>query len=311
MKIAIIGPGALGSLFAAFLAGDNDNEVWLLDHDPQRAARINAKLLLTDGAQEFFRSVSATADAAEIGRAELVLHCVKSRDVVQALRGAVPLFTPQTSFISFQNGISHIDELAKINLPVIPAIGVTSLGATLVAPGHVRHGGKGLSRIGFLPSSQPTPSLDTEVSLFNRAGLQTEQVANILDFVWAKLLINIGINALTVIFDCNNGALLEIKEAGEKLELAVQEGVGVAHALGITFTEDPVAQTLAVCRATANNISSMLQDVRRKKPTEIGAINGALLEKAARLGMKTPVNEELVSRVRKKEGEYLRTAPHG
>lgn len=312
MKIVIIGPGALGSLFAACLAACKDNDVWLLDHDAARAARIDGHLLLTTGKQEVASAVSATADAARIGPAELVLHCVKSHDVVAGLEQAASLFTPDTTLISFQNGISHLEALLQIDLPLPPAIGVTSLGATLKKPGHVLFGGQGMTRIGFLQhrdrpssSSWPTSSLDDAATLFNRAGLATESVGDILHFVWSKLLINVGINALTVIFNCKNGKLLTITEAREKLAQAVEEAATVAHASGITLGKDPVQQTLAVCKATADNVSSMLQDVRQKRPTEIGAINGALLKKAEELGIAAPVNRHLVSRVRAIEAAYL------
>ncbi|MBU0908212.1 MAG: 2-dehydropantoate 2-reductase, partial [Proteobacteria bacterium] len=123
--------------------------------------------------------------------------------------------------------------------------------------------------------------------------------------------VNVGINALTVIYDCPNGDLLVNAEAKAKLVAAVLEGHAVARALGIDVPTDPVSQTLTVCEATAANISSMLQDVRRRRPTEIGAINGALLDKARELGIDVPVNSELVSRVRQIEDGYLRTAPRG
>jgi len=313
MKIVIIGPGALGSLFAAELATPEDNDVWLLDHDPERAGRMKGKLLLTVGEQEFCRLVSASADAARIGPADLVLLCVKSRDVAAGITAAQPLFTPTTILITFQNGISHLDILTQMQLPVPPAVGVTAMGATLKAPGHVCHGGQGLTRMGFLspvPREKET-QLDSVVDLFRQADMPTERVANILDFVWAKLLVNVGINALTVIYDCANGELLVNEEARGKLAVAVQEGYAVARALGINVPADPVSQTLAVCEATAENISSMLQDVRRGRPTEIGAINGALLDKARALGIDVPVNRELVSRVRKIEDGYLRTEPRG
>ena len=313
MKIVIIGPGALGSLFAAGLAGRADNEVWLLDHDAERAARMKGKLLLTVGEQEFCRLVSVSADAARIGPADLVLLCVKSRDVAAGITAAQPLYTPATSLITFQNGISHLDTLARMKLPVQPAIGVTAMGATLKASGHVCHGGQGLTRMGFLspaPREQET-QLESAAVLFRQAGMPAERVDNILDFVWAKLLVNVGINALTVIYDCPNGDLLVHAGARAQLVAAVQEGHAVARALGLKVPPDPVSQTLAVCEATAGNISSMLQDVRRGRPTEIGAINGALLAKAAELGLDAPVNRELVRRVRMIEDGYLRTAPHG
>jgi 2-dehydropantoate 2-reductase len=311
MKTVIIGPGALGSLFAAELAGRDDNDVWLLDHDPERAARIDGKLLLTVGEQEFCRMVSASADAARIGPADLVLLCVKSRDVAAGINASQALFTPATILIPFQNGISHLDTLSRIKLPVQPAVGVTAMGATLKAPGHVCHGGRGLTRIGFITrtAGEKEKQLESVADLFCRASMPTERVGNILDFVWAKLLVNVGINALTVIYDCPNGDLLVNEEARGRLVAAVKEGNAVARALGITVPADPVSQTLAVCAATAGNISSMLQDVRRGRPTEIGAINGALLDKARELGIDVPVNRELVGRVRAIEDGYLRTKP--
>jgi len=313
MKIVIIGPGALGSLFAAALAGRDDNDVWLLDHDPERAARMDGKLLLTVGEQEFCRSVSVRADAVRIGPADLVLLCVKSRDVAAGISAAQPLFTPATILITFQNGISHLDTLAQMKLPVSPAVGVTAMGATLKAPGHVCHGGQGLTRMGFISpiSRQKETQLERAAGLFRQAGMPTERVANILDFVWAKLLVNVGINALSVIYDCPNGGLLANAEAREKLVAAVKEGHAVARASGIHVPGDPLSQALAVCEATAENISSMLQDVRRGRPTEIGAINGALLDRARAMGIDAPVNRELVSRVRMIEDGYLRTAPRG
>ena len=116
---------------------------------------------------------------------------------------------------------------------------------------------------------------------------------------------------ITVIFNCPNGELLNNPEAKKMLAAAVLEGQSVAKALGINVTEDPVSQTRAVCAATAGNISSMLQDVRRGRQTEIGAINGALLAKAEELGMNLPVNRDLVERIKEIEAGYLRTEPRG
>lgn len=313
MKIVVIGPGALGSLFASQLAATPDNDVWLLDHDPERAARIDGKLLLTMGEQEFCRFVSATADAARIGPADLVLHCVKSRDVAAGLRAAFPLFTPRTILISFQNGIGHLDTLARMKLPMPPALGVTAMGATLLAPGHVRHGGAGMTRIGFACPADRESHLRLEgaASLFRATGMMAEKVENIGEYVWSKLLVNLGINALSALYGCPNGDLLAIDEARGKMIAVVREGEEVARALGIRLEDDPVARTLAVCRATAGNISSMLQDVRQKRPTEIDAINGAVSARAEELGIAAPVNRELVRRVRELEAGYLRTAPHG
>ncbi len=298
MKIAVIGPGALGSLFAAGINRTADQDLWLLDHDAQRAARLDNKLLLNENGQELVCPVRITADARNIGPVDLVLLCVKSADVADALVRARPLLNVNTLLIPFQNGIRHLDVLH--DLPFHVAIGVTAQGATLLSPGHVRHGGSGLTRIGFLePQSGPTlKRLNNAAHLLNVCGFKTEISPDILSHIWAKLLINVGINALTAILNCPNGDLLK-EPARTRMVEAVLEGAAVAKALGIELPTDPVAMTQQVCRDTAANISSMLQDVRRGKTTEIEAINGALAAEARKLNVPVPVNEELIRQIKK------------
>jgi 2-dehydropantoate 2-reductase len=89
------------------------------------------------------------------------------------------------------------------------------------------------------------------------------------------------------------------------MRTAVREGRQVAEKIGIVLADDPLTTTLEVCRATAANISSMLQDVRAGRPTEIEAINGALIRKAAELGLATPVNTELVRQIKAIEQGFL------
>ena len=134
-------------------------------------------------------------------------------------------------------------------------------------------------------------------AILSAAGLATEVVDNIEDRLWQKLLVNIGINGLTVLYDCPNGQLLEIPEARTRLIALVKEGLLVAQRKGIDVGTDPVKRALDVCRATANNISSMLQDVRNNKSTEIMAINGALLAEAEKLAIRVPENELLTRQV--------------
>jgi len=306
MKIAVIGPGALGTLLATSLAGVDGNEVWLLDHIPDRAAQINRKLKLNIEEQEFPLNIPVTSQPDQIGIAELVFLCVKSMNVEQALQQAAPLFSQDTLLIPFQNGIGHIEAISSCSIANNIAFGVTSQGATLIAPGHVRHGGAGVTRIGFIDSANDLQKkkLEATAHLLSASGFTTTTVPNILDHIWAKLLVNIGINALTVIYDCPNGKLLEIPEARDTLIAAVREGEQVARVLGIHIENDPVDLTLGVCRTTASNISSMLQDARKQKPTEIDAINGALVEKATQLSIDVPVNQLLVEKVKQLQDSY-------
>ena len=273
MKIAVIGPGALGCLLAASISSRSDHEVWLLDHDEDRAAKIGEHVFLEENGKTLSCPVKVTCNTSEIGTAHLILLCVKSRDVQKALHEAVSLFSGSSLLITFQNGIGHLQALEEAVEHGAVALGVTSHGATLAETGHVTHAGTGPTRIGFSGSyaASDVSKLKAAGALLTKSGIETESVSNIIAYVWNKLLVNVGINALTVIYDCPNGQLLESEEARNRLDKAVEEAAMVARAKGIEIEPDPLQTTITVCQATGNNISSMLQDVRKKRPTEIDA----------------------------------------
>ncbi|MFZ5762402.1 MAG: ketopantoate reductase family protein [Thermodesulfobacteriota bacterium] len=301
MRTVVIGPGALGSLFAVrlFLAGGH--EVRLLDHDPQRAALLNEQgfSFAADGKTHRL-ALPVTTDPAAIAEADLLLLCVKAPAVAAALARLRPHWPPGGLLLAFQNGISHLDPLASLPPSCRWGLGVTTEGANLSGPGQVRHGGQGLTRLGFI-GQQPervAAQLAAVAEAFSAAGLASEVVADIRVVLWQKLLVNVGINALTALYDCPNGGLPAIPSARARLIAAVAEGARVAAAQGIVIPADPVALTLQVCRDTAANISSMLQDVRNRRLTEIGAINGAIVVLGERLAIPTPVNRELTQAIR-------------
>jgi 2-dehydropantoate 2-reductase len=118
-------------------------------------------------------------------------------------------------------------------------------------------------------------------------------------------VVNVGINALTAILGVPNGELLNIPTCQNVLDGAVAEAVQVASGCGIQLQlPEEIERVRAVCNSTAVNISSMLQDVKRQKKTEIDQINGAVVRMAASLGMATPVNEVLTALVRGLEAGY-------
>lgn len=313
MKIVIIGPGALGSLLAASLALRSNHEIWLLDHKPERVLHIHAEgLLLEEDGKQYSCPIHATSSAKKIGPADLVLLCVKTHDVTESLNRSKALFSENSLLICFQNGLRHLAVLKEERGKTNWAAGITAQGATLIAPGHVKHAGKGITRVGFqTPQGDPKALslLKKTAAIMTAAGLETEAVTDILDHIWGKLLVNVGINALTAIMNCPNGHLLESADAKTRLEEAVREAAEVAKAKGIRLAEDPVAATLKVCKATGKNISSMLQDVRNKRRTEIDAINGAVVTEASLLEIPAPINDELVRQVHAIEKGYLEKFP--
>ena len=306
-RVAVVGPGALGCLLATALCRTG-REIWVLDHDSHRADLLQHSGLTLERVGQFEHfPIQATADARQIGPVDLVLLCVKSPALGRTLPSLLPLLTENSLLLAWQNGIGHLSVLHGAELPGLVALAVTSLGAHLVDPGRVRFGGEGATSLGFLGEASPEARLSLErvAKCFRAAGLEVRVEADILAQVWNKLLINVGINALTAIHNCENGALLRNGEALAVMRAAVLEAACIAQAKGIAISPEPVARTIAVCQATASNVSSMLQDVRAKRQTEIEAINGAVLEEARRLGLPAPANAELFRAVKALENGYL------
>lgn len=309
MKITVIGPGALGTLLAAYLTikSSPPSELWLLDYKPERTRLLNEQgLILEKNNQQINCKINAASDPKEIGPTDVIILCVKYPDFATGLQHAAELAHPDSLLITLQNGIGHLEMLnAEKALPAI-VLGVTAMGANLISPGHVRHAGSGLTRIGFLKPANFAGSLllAKVCNLFNDCGMETAIVDNILDYVWAKLLINVGINALTAIHSCSNGKLLESDEILNTLTAAVKEGEAVARAKGIQVPGDPIAMTIDVCRRTSRNLSSMLQDINNKRRTEIDSINGEIVTIGRKSGIPTPVNEALVHKIKEIEKAY-------
>jgi 2-dehydropantoate 2-reductase len=127
---------------------------------------------------------------------------------------------------------------------------------------------------------------------------------SILTKLWGKLFVNVGINALTATLNCKNGELLYLPGARERMHTAIQEAIQVARAKGIDILGDPIEAAESVCHKTAGNVSSMLQDIRKKRRTEIGAINGAVVAFGKEHGIETPENKLLMNQVRALEKTF-------
>jgi 2-dehydropantoate 2-reductase len=197
--------------------------------------------------------------------------------------------------VTLQNGVGNREALAAALGAEHVGQGVTSLGATLLGPGLVRHAGVGPTIFGAEPNRMGMAAL---AGLFSASGLPAELSDNLDALVWGKLVVNAGINALTALLRISNGALAEIAEVRDIVARAVAEAAAVAAARGVRLPyDDPLEHVLSVARATGANRSSMLQDVLRGSPTEIAAINGAVLREGRRLGIATPVNQLLAELV--------------
>lgn len=300
MKIAIVGAGAMGCLYGAKLSTVPGSEVYLLDVWQDHVDRINEQGLIMEEQGQFitYDKVKASTRAEDIGPCDLAIVFVKSTLTSQAVKSNKAVFGPETIALTLQNGLGNIELITEAIGEKGIIAGTTAHGATMLEPGKIRHAGSGKTIIGELDGSS-TARIEKVAQLLKEAEMETEISANVLGLVWDKLLVNVGINALTGITRLHNGQLLNYPEIEELLEAAVTEAAQVALAKGIKLGfADPVGHTKDVCKATAANRSSMLQDVLNKKRTEIDMINGAIVREGAGVQVPTPVNKTLTNLIK-------------
>lgn len=295
MNFLVVGPGAMGCLFAGRLKNAG-HEVMIADHRPERADFINKDGLIIEGSagEERIRVPVITERASKEVNAALI--CVKASQTREAAESISSWLDLHAVVLTLQNGLGNFELLEEVFGKERVLGGVTSEGATLLGPGHARHAGRGETFIGPAgPADGPASKI---VSAFEEAGFRTHSSDEVQNLIWGKLLMNVGINALTAITRLKNGLLPAIQGSRTVMRMAVGEAESVASTKGINLPyPDPFERVIEVCRATAENKASMLQDVLGERITEIEFINGAVVREGEKLGIPTPVNLILTSLV--------------
>jgi 2-dehydropantoate 2-reductase len=301
MRVVIVGAGAMGSLFG-FLLSRAGKDVWLLDKHPELTGHIRERGLTVEGASgKHVVSIPITTAVDDIQWADLIIVFVKAYDTTQAILDAKPLIRQHSVVLTLQNGIGNVEAILNVVGEEKTIAGTTAHGATVLGPGHIRHAGTGETIIGELHGQQSERLLKIQ-GFFGSAGITANITQDVTSLLWSKLLINVGINPLTGITGLPNGALLDFEETRSIMHTAVNEAKEVASRKGIRLIyEDHLKKVDSVCQATAPNISSMLQDLRNNKKTEIDFINGALVKKGSDAGIDTPINQVLTHLIHLRE----------
>ncbi|MGD8367803.1 MAG: ketopantoate reductase family protein [Desulfobacterales bacterium] len=303
MKVAIIGAGAMGSLFGALMA-EAGTDVWLLDVRAEQVKAIeeNGLIVETDG-QTRTVPVRATVDPEQIGAADLTILFVKSMHTRPAAKTAASVAGPSGAVLTLQNGIGNAEIIAELVGPGRTLAGTTAHGATALGPGRIRHAGRGPTKIG------PWADFDAKrlrkiAAMLKRSAISTEITADVRSALWGKLLINVGINAITALTGIRNGQILDLEATRKLSRAAVAEAMAVARARRIEVPENAAEHVLEVAAATGANRSSMGQDVDHRRQTEIRAINGAVVDEGRHCGIETPVNQALTALIETLQAHY-------
>jgi 2-dehydropantoate 2-reductase len=290
MRVAVLGTGALGCVFSARLA--ELAEVWMLGTWQEGLAAVHRDGVCIeepDGRMHVGR-VFTSSDPSVVPAADIALILVKSYQTDRAAAWAAQALHPSGLAVTLQNGL---DNGAKIAVAVGEnrvALGVTYVGATLLGPGRARL----VANLPTYVSNQDSIAARASVfvSLLREAGLEAHTTGAVEGRLWAKAIANAAINPLTALWRVTNGELLAREDRRRLMEKLAQEAYGVALASGVEPPiEDAAAYVESVCRATAANRSSMLQDVHHGRPTEVDSINGVIVDQGLSLGIPTPFNE--------------------
>ena len=310
MKIAVVGVGAMGSVYAGLLA-DAGNEVWAVDTWEEHVAAIRERGLRVEGASgERTVRLDATTDASEVGPVDLVVIATKAQHVEAAAASARPLLGPETVVVSIQNGLGGPDRAAEMLGDERVAIGVVGgFGASIVEPGHVHHNGWELVRLGER-NGPVTPRIEQVAEVWRDAGFKVETYDDVGTLVWEKLVCNTAFSGTCALLELTVGEVLESAMRSRWRAAAPRRRSPSRRPPGSSSAStDPVEYVSEFGSKIPNARPSMLLDLMARRSCEIDVINGAV-PPAGRgpSAWRRPVNETVTALVKAKEARIVGSA---
>lgn len=294
MKITVLGCGALGQIWLAALDKQgHEVQGWLRVPQPYCSANV------VDVEGQMINKTFIANDPLFLADSELLLVTLKAWQVSEAVRNLQNLLPVSCPILLLHNGMGTLDELRNLTQPLLQ--GITTHAARRDGTVIV-HVASGTTHIG--PGTPESASLSDLAELLHQALPDVAWHNHMASASWQKLAVNCVINPLTVIYDCRNGDLLEHRDEIARL---CDEVATVMEREGQHTSRDSLMDyVFAVIDSTAENVSSMLQDIRAQRRTEIEYITGYLLRRARAQGISTPENSRLYELIKRKEQDYER-----
>ena len=296
MKIAIIGTGAMGSIYAARFSRAG-HEVVAIDIWTDHVDCINRNGLIIEGpdGKIIAKDIKASTKILDLERCDFYIIATKALDLEESIKNLKDQIDLNAPTITIQNGLGAGDIVMKHMPKHTIILGVAEgFGARLIAPGHVTHTANKKIRLGSISQKSKVRKLENIASAWRSSGLKTEIYENIEQLIWEKLLCNVTLSGPCSIFGCNVKELLNDKEHWAFALNCMQEAYSVGLAKGIQFSfEDPIDYVTDFAKRVGSAKPSMLQDFEAKKKTEISFINGAIPSLAAEFRISTPFNNNV------------------
>jgi 2-dehydropantoate 2-reductase len=297
MKIAVVGAGAMGSIFGARFhqAG---HETVLVDVVQPLVDTINAEgVTVVRGDDETVTRVPATTDPAAVGPVDIVVFFTKCYHTSSAAESARPLVGPDTAVASLQNGWGNGDVLAAAYPPGQVVLGVTYNSGLLQGPGRVLHPAEQPTLVGSFSDGGDGAARLAEA--LESAGLAATVASPVRPEIWKKLILNAASLPASALTGMTAGALGTSQDMLDLVSETTREAVAVAQALGYDIDfEERIGTILGLVEKAGPTKASMLQDVEAGRRTEIDVINGAVVRAADEVGVPVPINRTLMQLIK-------------
>jgi 2-dehydropantoate 2-reductase len=305
MKIAIIGCGAMGSVYAALLA-DSGNDVWAIDTWEEHISAIRSNGLRVEGASgDRTVSMNATTNASDAGECELIIVATKASGVPAAAVAAKSIAGPKSIILTIQNGLGAAERIAEsidTNQVMIGVVG--GFGASMKAPGHAHHNGMQLVRIGEM-NGGVSDRLEKVVNAWENAGFTAKGYPDIHQMIWEKFICNVTYSGPCALMNATIGQVQANSDSWSVALSCAREADAVARAKKINLGFNDVETYVRDFGANMPDARpSMLLDHMAQRPSEIDGINGAVPMEAAKIGMTAPINALVSSLIRGREANF-------
>ena len=306
MKIAVIGTGAMGSIYAARFSRAG-HEVVAIDIWQDHVNYINRNGLFIDGpdGQIIAKNIKASTKFSDLKGCHFYIIATKAMKLEESIKSLKDWINLNSPIITIQNGLGAGDIILRHMPENNIILGVAEgFGASLQRPGHVTHTANKQIRLGSISKISSEKELQNIVDTWRSGGLKTEIYKNIEQLIWEKLLCNVTLSGPCSIFGCNVNELFNNREYWNFALNCMQEAYSVGLSMGVPFSfEDPVAYVSGFAKRVGSAKPSMLQDYENKKKTEIDFINGAIPPLGAKSKIPTPFNDHVCKIIREAERE--------
>ncbi|MBI5410660.1 MAG: 2-dehydropantoate 2-reductase [Nitrospirae bacterium] len=294
--VMMVGAGAVGGFFGAHLARHNPNVGFLLRPRTLKAVREQG-LTIRSANGTFTVRPPAASDPRDLPKPDLIILSVKVYDLDEVLRQIEPVMTEQTILLTLQNGVDVEDRIiARFQRDCVVG-GVAYIYSKIVEPGVIEHYKRGSVAIGELMAHKSRRVLRI-LDLFKQAGLPCQLSEDIRRSKWEKMCWNCVFNPLTVIINDRVAKALDQPEMVRVIHQIVGEVAAVAAGLKVPLAEDMAEKVVRWSQEIRDIHTSMYDDWKAGRPTEIDALNGYVVKRAQELGIPVPLNEMLTAAIK-------------